>query len=1250
MTTENSPFCQEGADANGDADSSIVVPDTDKTMFPDVGSCISPEGAAHLEKHGIPVEFARQLGVRTVTAAIDLPDNLRWVSDKADVAGLLLPWRLPDGSVEYQYRPDTPLDVDGDLRKYIQPAGVRLVNVLGDPATCDQVLMVEGGKQAMSARSAAPETTLVIGISGCWGALEDGALLPGLADLVEGRAVTVIFDADMASKRGVWEAAAATKRALAVDADSVRFARLPGGGNTGLDDILGGRLPDKRSKLLARIVKQAQAALPKRPPAAPEGPDDRPWINVSGERCQQIDEILTAMQRWDAWRLFSHGDALAELCIDALKPAVRGTLKSLLAQTAVFYVPTDNGPAFRWPDGNVIESVEAAASRFSKLARLTNSPFVREDGSVCQEPGYDQSTATLLLPSEELDQIVVPDEPSVEQIQAAVTLLLEEWLGDMPLPEQADKANLLGLILTGFVRGMVPLVPMALINGLQAGVAKGLLANCLQMLWTGRATEPVTYPDDNNELRKSITATLMTGQEVIVYDEVGTLRGAALSQALTATVWRDRQLGYSRMVAVPNTAIWMALGNQVLVEGDMRRRVYTVALRPTDRDPESRDNNTYRHPDLLGWTRENRAQLLQAALTIIRGWFAAGQPEAPDIVRFGSFERWERLIGGILHFAGVRGFLGNLDAWRLEADFDTAYWAAHLGELWVHFGEEPFTVSEVVAALRDDDIREAPPRLTEVGGRGYPRELGQAYSRVRDRWFREFRIVRAGRPGDGGAHGSVNRWRVERLDPEIPAPQTPAAERREGSEGSEGSSTALSTVNLVASSASGLAKDVPVTSPALEGLVLPPNPSNPSTCWSSPDGMALNDPVRAAARLARSKALAEAMTARGLRLDLGPLEAAVATLAERQQRLRSSLIVYYGFPALKGDGSPASSPWITAAGRRRLDALTDGTAWPRCDGRAGVTLEALEQAVSDLPATGLGRLASTLLELQPEQFVASLLPNSHDGRVHPVYASDTVTGRWTSSQPNVLGAGRRTPALLAQRGFILAEPGEVFIGVDLDGLDARVVAGLSGDEGYADLMRPGVDVHAEVSRMVFGTPTRRTEAKRITHGIPYGRQAASIADEVGLPLSAVEAMVDNFRRAYPGIDRWRNHVIDQSRKGPVPTGTGRYVNVKPASAWTKGPGRVAQAAAHDIASEGLLRIIQAGYGDRISLFLHDEVILSVPAEDADTIVRDVAVLMSFLWQSPSGLAVPITASPHIKHGHRWSDLYDATTALVPVTT
>lgn len=1232
MNANDRPL-QRAAAVNCDADNASLGAETDSFLVVE-GSApgrIAPHHRVMLERAGVPLEFALEHGVFSASVRADLPGSLQFHATA--LPGLVFPWRGPDRRVDHQLRPDTPAGADG-TSKYLQPADVRLLNVMPGSEAPVRVLIVEGTKQCLAARAYAASDELVVGIPGCANAMKDGRLLPGLDDLVDGLPVVLFFDADLSTKPQVRQSAFALQvEVLMEGATSCTFACVPGTGSEGLDDLLGGRSVGKRKKLLARLVVQAESDLPREIRQVPDVVLGRPTVDVSSDRLLVIAETQRyLLDRYDGERLFDHGGVISEFMDGRMQPVSKDRFPNYLAEAIYFHTVDPKGrskPA--WPDTKVIGAVWTAVNAFTPLEQLTTVPFVRPDGSICQQDGYDAVTKSLLQLAPDLQDVSVCVSPSRNDIQEAVRLLLDDWFVDMPLAEPAGRANLLALILTPFIRRLVPLVPMAVIDGLMMGVGKNLLADCLAIVVTGNNLDPLPFSSDDDELRKLITSHYGTGASMFVFDEAHVLRGPSLARALTAVEYTDRILGHSRMGRYTNVATWMALGNQVLVQGDLSRRVYRIALRPNQASPEQRRATSFKHADLRSWTRENRPRLIEAILTLVRAWFNAGQPPAPVTIGFGSFEAWQQIAGGIVEFAGVPDFLGNMLTWRSESDFETAYWQDHLNDVALHFpAGSRFTIKRVVASMDDNVITEFPPGLYNDGALDYARQLGQAYFRVKDRWFGDIRIVRDGQGGLNGASGRVSAWRLERKHS---APTTPT----KGSEGSEGPGNTQKHKEISRPPQRVVPRNREAAATQDDGGQGPSCPSGPSPRRPAP--VCLDDPSEADRRSRRSMSIATAMTARGLLLDETKLDQALAALRRGRQQALSVLVNDFGFPAVRGDGTTSSQPWLTTTGQALLAKLTEASQWPAKNGKPSVTVEALQQVLTGESGDRLVTLAGALLDLQRDHFVFALDKHRRNGRVHPRYTCDTATGRWAATEPNVLGAGRQTPALLAQRSLLVAEPGEVFIGVDLDGIDARAVAGLSGDREYAKLMRPGVDVHSEVSQLFFRTSERRSEAKAITHGLAYGRGAPDIATKTQLPLSYVENCIARFNCSYPGIKTWRSNVAALALSGPVPTGTGRKVPVDKAAAWTKGPGRVAQAAAHDIAVTGLLRVVDAGYQDRIALFLHDEVILSVPPQEAEEAATHIAALMSYDWKSPSGLVVPITASPHQFTGPAWSDLY-----------
>lgn len=685
----------------------------------------------------------------------------------SDGEHILFPWRNTDGSVTVQRKHYVP----GEKTGYVWEAGKPLHPwVLRELDDDGPLLIVEGTKQSLAAASWAPAGYSVYGMAGCWGLSQ--------ADLsfAEDRDVFILLDADAATNLDVYEAGSRLKIRLEDEDATARFVRLPVEGKDGLDDYLAGVRPEKRTNRIERNISRATAKPADRKPAPrtdkaartevvrPED-DGRAQVAVNGDLKVVVDNIVGALKtRWDGHYLFNYGRALTCLEGPATLPLEDGDFLRLLADTVQMVIhkpatqraPEQFLPGGR-PDTQTVKAVMASFKDFTELKAVVRAPFARPDGTICTAAGYDESTSIVLIDSG-IGDVDVPEVPTEEQRSAALDFLMNEWLGDIPFPSEGARANALALIVTPFVRSHFELAPLAVVNGLQMGVGKNLFADVVAMVTTGEFAVPMPYTIDDDETRKQITSAFRAGTELFAFDEAHVIQGASLARALTSITYTDRLLGSSRMAEFPNTVTWMSMGNNVQVNGDCSRRVYWIDLKPEGANPQDRDASSFRHPDLKGWTRDNRAALVSAVLTLVRAWFAAGKPSSPRGSTLGSFEGWDKTVGGIVGHAGLSGFLGEIKERRSETDFDGAYWLAHIQWLRETFGADTFTTSDVrreaVSALGG---YEAPPKMEDPSDKAYTRQLGKAYAAKADRWYGDLRLRKAGM-----GHRSTLKWVIEK--------------------------------------------------------------------------------------------------------------------------------------------------------------------------------------------------------------------------------------------------------------------------------------------------------------------------------------------------------------------------------------------------------------------------------------------------------------------------------------------------------
>lgn len=424
------------------------------------------------------------------------------------------------------------------------------------------------------------------------------------------------------------------------------------------------------------------------------------------------------------------------------------------------------------PPNDVVESILALPSGklpFPALVALTEAPIIRPDGTIRTETGYDPATKLYYLPSEPIAMPPVPEHPNRQQIDLARDII-NDLLVDFPFVDNASRANAFGMIVGAVVRSAVDgSAPLAVVDATAPGTGKSLLTDMAAVIATGRPAAFISWPGDEDEARKMLTAAFAGGTTLMPLDNVeGALRSPKLASALTAKDWQDRMLGQTTQLKLPVRCSWIVNGNGVTLKGDLPRRAFWIRMEAATNRPWTRKG--FRHPNLIEHVRNHRGDILAAILTMARAWYAAGKP-APKVNPIGSFEEWTRMVAGILETAGVADFLGNADELYETNNHDEEEWVAFLTAIrHAEFLNGEFTAGDVADKLISAPITWRDCTPTEIAihlgknSTAIAKAIGEAFnSRAGRRWDEQgMRLARAQKIGpDGKRTDKKNRLKSQ---------------------------------------------------------------------------------------------------------------------------------------------------------------------------------------------------------------------------------------------------------------------------------------------------------------------------------------------------------------------------------------------------------------------------------------------------------------------------------------------------------
>jgi DNA polymerase-1 len=225
------------------------------------------------------------------------------------------------------------------------------------------------------------------------------------------------------------------------------------------------------------------------------------------------------------------------------------------------------------------------------------------------------------------------------------------------------------------------------------------------------------------------------------------------------------------------------------------------------------------------------------------------------------------------------------------------------------------------------------------------------------------------------------------------------------------------------------------------------------------------------------------------------------------------------------------------------------------------------------------------------------------------------------------------------RRAVVADPGEIMISADYDQIELRVLAALADVKGMKRAIEEDIDLHGYTAELVYGTdftPFHRKLMKGVGFGKVYGGGATTLARQTGAPMDGVKHAIAEYDRVYPEVKRYSKRLQSRAEFGKkeVVTVSGRHLPLDRDRLYAA-TNYVIQSTARDVLAQAIVDLFDAGLGEYLLLPVHDELLASAPAQDAEEVASEIGRIMSGDFYG-----VPLTAKGEVT-GKNWGAAYGA---------
>lgn len=277
--------------------------------------------------------------------------------------------------------------------------------------------------------------------------------------------------------------------------------------------------------------------------------------------------------------------------------------------------------------------------------------------------------------------------------------------------------------------------------------------------------------------------------------------------------------------------------------------------------------------------------------------------------------------------------------------------------------------------------------------------------------------------------------------------------------------------------------------------------------------------------------------------------------------------------------------------------------------------------------------AHAIVNTHLRKFLA--LRDSNDVIHASINTCQARTSRQSVTDPPMQTFDRDVPMI---RGAFRPWPGNAFVAVDADQIEARVTADFSDDRGMIEAFHQADETGVDFFRLLAGRiyredpekiskkDIRRQLTKNSTYARIYGSGLDKMALTAGVPVEQAAPAYNAFGQLYPGPDRLMEQIIRKCKaearaggRGFVTSPLGRVLYVDKKREYA-GLNYKIQCHAAEILKKGVVQLDAAGLTPYLRLTIHDEVLGEFPKD----VAKDALATMTRILTDRTTYKVPIT--------------------------